>query len=297
MPPKYGLVWPSTSILGSWNSHWKYVELKMKMMKDGHELQETVDIWFQWFVFKFISLLSKASNHKHASRPALCTLRFHLCEKYAVQLRAAGSSWFITGGMNIHTYPYSKFRILPRVYSSGVYDSSSQAKWSIFQKLYFLEQLLEGFSYRENIIHMGNAYGFNHSKNVELLVRQEMVSLLSKGNEGRHYHTIPTFFYAFLACMKKTYQVVLIAGEAQLPGSHRGFEVLGLHNAMLLETNISAFQVSSKWKYTVYICIFIYIYTYSVFTLWRSASAPKAVREGLRRSASPEAILAVPKQF
>ena len=133
MPPKYGLVWPSTSILGSWNSHWKYVELKMKMMKDGHELQETVDIWFQWFVFKFISLLSKASNHKHASRPALCTLRFHLCEKYAVQLRAAGSSWFITGGMNIHTYPYSKFRILPRVYSSGVLIQAPRRSGAFFR--------------------------------------------------------------------------------------------------------------------------------------------------------------------
>ena len=24
MPPKYGLIWYSTSILGSWNSHWTY---------------------------------------------------------------------------------------------------------------------------------------------------------------------------------------------------------------------------------------------------------------------------------
>ena len=46
-----------------------------------------------------------------------------------------------------------------------------QVKWSIFQKLYFLELLLDGSIYRENIIHIGNAYGFDGSKNVELLNR------------------------------------------------------------------------------------------------------------------------------
>ena len=97
---------------------------------------------------------------------------------------------------------------------------------------------------------MGNAYGFDHSKNVELLARQGMVSLPSKGNEVIiQYQTIPyniRLFY-FFSGVQKTYQVVLIAGEAQLPGSHRGFEVLGLHDAMWLccLRTIFAFQVNS----------------------------------------------------
>eukprot|EP00435_Cladocopium_sp_Y103_P071121 s46_g36.t2 len=66
-----------------------------------------------------------------------------------------------------------------------------KVKWSIFQKLYFLEQLLEGFSYRENIIHMGNAYGFDHSKNVELLARWCLV--LVKHNCQDHIEVLKRF--------------------------------------------------------------------------------------------------------
>ena len=76
--------------------------------------------------------------------------------------------------------------------------------------------------------------------------------------DHRQYHTIPDNtiqyppFLCFVSGVQKTYQVVLIAGEAQLPGSHRGFEVLGLHDAMWLccLRTISAFQVNSvlHWR-------------------------------------------------
>eukprot|EP00434_Breviolum_minutum_P017465 symbB.v1.2.015414.t1/scaffold1150.1/size135223/4 len=63
-----------------------------------------------------------------------------------------------------------------------------KVKWSSFQKCYFLEQLLDMAIYREYLIRMGNAYGFDTTKNVDLLYRWCM--LLVKHNCQDHIEVL-----------------------------------------------------------------------------------------------------------
>ena len=47
-----------------------------------------------------------------------------------------------------------------------------QVKWTVLQQLFFLDLIQDSTClYRESVVHIGNAYGFNSSRNLDVLHR------------------------------------------------------------------------------------------------------------------------------